>query len=633
MMDRLAYWLYRSAGALVALLPLRVAFALGSLAGSLGYWLAVPYRRLALRNLEIAFGREMSPRECRRLARRHFSTLGGNLLAGVRIARMSREEIMEVVTIEGMEIAERIIREKKGFLLVISHTGNWELFAQLCPIIFQCPVGTIYQRLGNPYIDAEVRADRARLGLSLFERKEGFAGALRMLRAGGGVGVLVDQHAGDGGVWTPFFGRLASTSSLAAMLALRTGAALLPGAAFTAGPGRWRVVLRPPVPVETREVDLLTARINEDLEAQIRSQPADWFWVHNRWKTPRPKFLLAGYKRGVVVPEGTALQPFRVLVRSTNWLGDTVMSVPAVHAIKKGRPDLHLTILAPAKLADFWRVVPEVDEVIAIAEGEGPLSVAGKLRGRFEAAILFPNSLRAALEVRLAGVPRRTGFPGHRRRWLLNQIPREKKKELHAPRHQQHHCLELARSIGAEPEATLPPSHRTPGARARVGLCPGAEYGPAKRWLPERFREVMSGCDADWVLFGTAKDAPVGAQILEGFTGRAENRIGQTSMAELIAELPACDALLTNDTGTMHLAAWLGVPVIALFGSTEPTLTGPLGSGHRIVRHHVECSPCFLRECPLDFRCMRSIEAPEVLTALREVLAEGAAPIDKSTNH
>ena len=135
------------------------------------------------------------------------------------------------------------------------------------------------------------------------------------------------------------------------------------------------------------------------------------------------------------------------------------------------------------------------------------------------------------------------------------------------------------------------------------------------------------------MLFGAAKDAPIAAEILEGFTGPAENRVGQTSLAELIAELRTCAALLTNDTGTMHLAASLGVPVVAIFGSTEPTLTGPLGDGHRILRHHVECSPCFLRECPIDFRCMRSIEAPEVLTALRDVLAGEAAPVDKSTKH
>jgi lipopolysaccharide heptosyltransferase II len=645
-MDRLAFWLYRGAAMALALLPLRIVFALGSIAGRVAYALAPAYRRLALRNLRIAFGQAMSEAERRALARAHFASLGGNLLAGLRITRFTREQVRSVVEIEGLPIAEEIIRAKRGFVLVISHIGNWELLAQLTPLIFPCPCGTVYQRLGNPFIDAEVRASRARLGLQLFERKEGFQGALQVLRAGGGVGVLVDQHAGDAGVWCPFFGRLASTSSLAAMMALRTGAALLPAAVYTEGGGRWKMVIRPPVEPKTRDANAVTAEINLALEEQIRARPADWFWVHNRWKTPRPKFLLATYKRGVET--GAApLQPFPVLIRSTNWLGDAVMSLPAVRAIKHGRPDLHLAILCAEKLADFWRTIPEVDEVIGIPAKESPFAVARRLRGRFEAALVFPNSLRSALEVWWAGIPRRVGYAGHRRRWLLDQVWKEKKnKTPKAPRHQVHHYLELAKFIGAEPEkeairpsaqtgvaqASLPVNHGPPAVAMpiRIGLCPGAEYGPAKRWLPERFREVMTRFSAEeggeWWLFGVGKDAAVGKEILTGFTGAVQNRIGATTLAQLIEELKACAALVTNDTGTMHLAAALGVPVIAIFGSTEPHLTGPLGDGHRVLRHHVECSPCFLRECPIDFRCMKAVNADEVLSALRAVLAEKAAP-------
>lgn len=629
-MDRLAFWLYRAIGAFLALLPLSAVVSLGRAGGFLGWMLAVPYRRLALRNVTIAFGREKSPAELRRLVREHFRSLGGNLLAAQRIARLPAEEIRGLVEIEGMEIAKAALAEKRGVIMVISHIGNWELFAQLFPVLFPGPLGTVYQRLGNPLIDAEVRAGRARLGVQLFERKDGFQGALAVLRANGVIGVLIDQHAGDAGLWCPFFGRIASTSSLAAMLALRTGAALLPGAVYTEGRGRWKLVIRPSVPPTGRSADPLTAQLNVELEAQIRLRPADWFWVHNRWKTPRPKFLLATYKRGLAAGDPAALQPFPVLVRSTNWLGDAVMSVPAVQAIKRGRPDLRLTLLTPAKLADFWRTIPEVDEVIPIAAGESPFAVARRLRGRFEAAVVFPNSLRSALEVWLARIPRRVGYAGHRRRWLLNQVWKEKKqKDPRPPRHQVHHYLELAKFIGAVPTSQQLPAPPAP-ARPRIGLCPGAEYGPAKRWLPERFREVMSRYAAkdggEWVLFGVARDAPIAEEILRGYTGPVENRIGATTLAELIAELRACSALVTNDTGTMHLAASLGVPVVAIFGSTEPQLTGPLGEGHRILRHHVECSPCFLRQCPFDFRCMISVQPDEVLAALRAVVRRVPEP-------
>jgi lipopolysaccharide heptosyltransferase II len=158
----------------------------------------------------------------------------------------------------------------------------------------------------------------------------------------------------------------------------------------------------------------------------------------------------------------------------------------------------------------------------------------------------------------------------------------------------------------------------------KIGLCPGADYGPAKRWLAKRFAEAAEKISAQssvqWILFGTTSDATVGERIGAALGDDCVNRIGQTTLDQLIAELLECRLLLTNDTGTMHLAALLGVPVVAIFGSTEPRLTGPLGNGHIILRHHVECSPCFLRECPIDFRCMKAISAQEVADAVLSTL-------------
>ena len=168
----------------------------------------------------------------------------------------------------------------------------------------------------------------------------------------------------------------------------------------------------------------------------------------------------------------------------------------------------------------------------------------------------------------------------------------------------------------------------------KIGLCAGAEYGPAKRWLPDRFAEVAAAVAAQrpvqWTLFGTAADAEVGKSIAEKIGENCVNRIGQTTIDELISELGDCRLLLTNDTGTMHLATLLQVPVVAVFGSTEPHLTGPLGSGHTVIRHHVECSPCFLRECPIDFRCMNAITSEEVTAAVLSKLNGSSAKPDNS---
>lgn len=633
-MDRLVFAIYRLASAAICLLPIAGIFRLGWFLGSVSYYIAAPYRRLVLRNLLIAFHAEKSMAEIRALAKRHFATLGANLLCSIKIPRLPRDEIRSLVIIEGLEEMKADGIDGAGFVFVISHLGSWELFAQLTPIIFECKVGTIFQALGNPYIDAEVRRDRARLGLELFERKEGIVHASQFIRAGGGVGILIDQHAGDAGLWCPFFNRLASTTTLPAMLALRTSGWLVPAAVYTDGVARWRCVISKGMRAEGQSVEAATVNINRLLEQQIRRQPEDWFWVHNRWKTPKPKFLLQGYKRGIALaPETTAkdLQPFRILIRSSNWLGDAIMSVPAVRAIKRGRIDAHVTILTPAKLADVWKSVEEVDEIVTIERGEGIWSVAKRLRWTFDVAILFPNSLRVALEAWLAEIPRRVGYPGHSRRSLLNQVfaPKKKKKDLKRPEHQVHHYLALAEFVGADIKGVmkrLPALSPVKKERPVIGLCPGAEYGPAKRWLPERFAQVVrivQECTgAEWKIFGVEKDRPIVDAIVSAAKVPCTDLAGKTTLEELMTQLRTCDLLLTNDTGTMHLAVFLGVPTVSIFGSTEPTLTGPLGANHRVLRHHVDCSPCFLRECPLDFRCMTAIGATEVVEAVLAALPD-----------
>jgi heptosyltransferase II len=443
-------------------------------------------------------------------------------------------------------------------------------------------------------------------------------------------------------LWVPFFGRLASTSPLPALLAKRTGALLVGVAIYTDGLARWRIVVSPALDVKQASVELLTAKTNDLIAEQIRRAPEDWFWVHNRWKMPEPSFLLARYKRGVYLPPDISakdLRPFRILIRSSNWLGDAVMTVAAVRAIKNGRPDAHVTIAAPAKIAPVWKLVPEVDAILPLASNS-LLAAVRLIRGRsgFDVAILFPNSLRVALEARLSGVRRRVGYRGHLRSWLMNQIVPEPRKP--GPReHQSTRYLRVAQECGAgnsrhptssiqiapsnQPLATPEPGEGG-SATHYLGLCPGAEYGPAKRWLSERFAEaavkVAAQAQVQWVLFGTPKDAQIGEQIATDLGDSCVNRIGQTTLDQLILALRQCRLLLTNDTGTMHLASLLGVPVVAIFGSTEPGLTGPLGDHHIVLRHHVECSPCFLRKCPIDFRCMKAVAVQEVVDAVLSIL-------------
>jgi lipopolysaccharide heptosyltransferase II len=632
MLDFVVYVLFRAGSAIAAALPLRFLFAVGQFLGCCAWLVSRKYRHLAERNVAIAFGDEKSPRELRCLVRDHFRRLGANFLCSAKLAAMPPEEILRRVKVENIEAMAREFRAGVPVVLVLSHLGTWELFAQLMPkFVGFVRNASVYQKLGNRFIDEHVRRTRSQTGLELFDRQVGFEPVIELLRSGGGVGVLSDQHAGDHGLWTPFFGRLASTSPLPALLAKRTRAAIIAAGVYTIGPARWRMVFTERFDQPGCSVAELTSRINEIIEKQVRVAPEDWFWVHNRWKTPEPNFLLARYKRGVYLPAGTSahdLKPFRILVRSGNWLGDAVMSVPAVRAVKNGRPDARVTVAAPVNIAPMWKLVPEVDTIIPLPNDSllPVISLLNRQRN-FDVAILFPNSLRVALESWLSGIPRRVGYRGHWRRLLVNQTVREPRKPG-PPEHHSLRFLRIARECGAEtPDAQpLPQTSSIKPQTSKLGLCPGAEYGPAKRWLPERFAEVAAKVSAQssaqWILFGTKNDMAIGDQIATAIGDHCVNRIGNTTLDQLIDELRECRLVLTNDTGTMHLAALLGVPVVAIFGSTEPRLTGPLGDGHIILRHHVECSPCFLRECPIDFRCMKAVRSEQVVDAVLSILGE-----------
>lgn len=622
MKDAAIFAIYWCVTRIAARLPMGLAFRIGSLVGALAWWAWPAYRRLVRSNLRIAFSDQMSKREIRRMARRIFRRTGANLLSNLAAASMKPGDVAKRMEWHGLERAERFCIEGRGFIGACTHTGNWEALTSVIAVSPRMPIGVIYQRLANRFIDRDVRRFRTASGATLFDRKSEFLSATRHLKNGGALAVLMDQHAGDHGVWVPVFGRLASTSPVPASLAIRFGAPVIPIAVETIGTARWRVTLGEPLEPEGDSAEAFTARITAQIHAMLERSPEDWFWLHNRWKTPHPEFLLSNYKRGIALPAGfspSELKPFRILVRSSNWLGDAVMSVPAIRAIRAGRPDARITVLAPAKLADFWRRVPEVADVIPIAARDSVFAVARKISGRFDAGIIFPNSPRTALEMALAGIPRRVGAATQGRAPLLNQT-----FEHHAkpgpPRHQSHHYLDIAESLGAPKDRErflrFPLKAPSGDGPLRVGVCPGAEFGPAKRWPAERFADTAKLLNlrqpCAWVLFGLEADREAGIRIANALNRQCTNLIGRTTLAELLDQLAACDLLLTNDTGTMHLAAFLGVPVAAVFGSTEPALTGPLGEGHLVLRRHVECSPCFLRECPLDLRCMRELTSAAV---------------------
>jgi lauroyl/myristoyl acyltransferase len=415
------YAIYLACTAVVRLLPLRMVFLVGKCCGGLGCHLLRNRRRLSIANLRLALNK--SAPEARALAREHFMNLGANLLSALKLATMSDAQIRRHVTVE---LAPEIVipedpAQRKGWVAALAHMGNWELPAHLAPFFPQYKFGAVYQRLANRRVDAHFKKSRALAGVALFDRREGHWNAIEFLQAGGALGVLADQYAGTPGTWMPFFRRLTSTSTLPAAMAQRAGVPVVPVIIRTTGIAQWQVRALPPIEVGD-DVEAVTARINAVLETAITAAPADWLWTHDRWKTPRRGFLLAGSNRRVFFPAGfdrSTLLPCRVLIRSADDPQEARLSAPAVSAIKLGRPDAKVTIVAPDTLADFWKSAAGVDEFIPVAPGEPVHATAEKIRnaGSFDAALLFANSRRAAREVFQAGVKVRVGPP---RRFLLN---------------------------------------------------------------------------------------------------------------------------------------------------------------------------------------------------------------------
>jgi heptosyltransferase-2 len=329
----------------------------------------------------------------------------------------------------------------------------------------------------------------------------------------------------------------------------------------------------------------------------------------------------------------------RILIRGTNWIGDTVITLPALAAIRKNFPSARISILVRPWVADILRGSPLIDELIIFDKKgkdrgiSGLFSLAKRLRRKdFQLAILLQNAFEAALIAFLAAIPERWGYATDGRSWLLTRaVPLSEEIKR---RHQMYYYLELLSSLGleiGEPEFRLSPSiEENETGRALlagsnvdlslplVGINPGATYGSARRWYPERFAAVadqlIEEFSAEIIIFGGKAERDIALDIIKNIKGKSVDLSGKADIASLIGIFPFLDLLITNDSGPMHLAAALSVPVVAIFGPTDPATTSPFGDIHSVVRVPVPCSPCLKRDCPKDHRCMKLI-TPEMVFA------------------
>jgi heptosyltransferase-2 len=302
----------------------------------------------------------------------------------------------------------------------------------------------------------------------------------------------------------------------------------------------------------------------------------------------------------------------RVLVVAPNWIGDALMAQPLLALLRERRPGVKIDVLAPEWVAPVARRMPEVDQVITVPFRHGGLDFLARRRlGRslrgYDEAIVLPNSWKSALVPFFAGIAKRTGYVGEARYGLLNNRHRNPERQMR--RH-------YARLAGGAPAPLPQPRLRTEAAEvAATGkkfslperyavLCPGAEYGPAKRW--PFFAELADRIGMPVVLLGSANDADAAAGIA------GIDLVGKTSLDEAMDVIAGAEVVVSNDSGLMHVAAALARPLVALYGSSSPEMTPPQAG--KVLWLKVECSPCYERECPLGhFRCMRELSVDTVL--------------------
>ncbi len=604
--------LLQTIGWILAHTPEPLLHGLSAVLGELIFWLIPRRRRLALANLDHAFpGRSPDWRhQTARASSRRVVETGLLSLATLYLSEKRLRLIIRPAP-SLVDLINRAHQAPRATVLITPHMAYWE--AQTCmPLVLPAPfpeMGVIYRPLDNAAADSWVKRARERFGMRLLSRKEGFAESLKILRRQGIVGILFDQNAGLQGALTTLFGRVCSTSELPGLLVEKFSAQMV--VLYPRRLGFWRVELRLEPVAHDQTVAGATVAGNRWLETTLTGDDnlcASWLWAHDRWRNqdiPAKRLRLEAKRdflatdlsaRGLIaVPRRT-----RVFVRLPNWLGDVVMALPLLRALRVSRPDAEITLIAKPQflpLLETWDIADRLQPLPP--QGPGYFLHFWRQRGAFpDVWLLFTNSLRGDLEAWLSGCRQRFGLvrPGKRRPLLSHayHVPADFDERTH-------HQLELWENflrhfgLNSPPDRTplqLSALSSQPSTVHTVGLIAGSENNPAKRWPVAHWRTLIEAQPgAHFVLFGTANDTPITNAIAAGFGSRVENLAGRTTLPDYCTRLRACRVLVTNDTGGMHLANASGVPLIALFGPTNPIRTGPVFSSPATILQPPGCVP------------------------------------------
>jgi heptosyltransferase II len=568
-------------------------------------------RRLVLSNLHHAFP-EQSAAWHRAIGRESCRRLIETALLSLATPFLDDRRYREIVfaTPELLACFAEHQENPAATLFCSPHLAGWEAQTAM-PLVVpgQFPeFGIIFRPLDNAAANRFVTASRERFGMRLLSRKEGFAEALRILRRRGFVGILFDQNAGLQGALTLLFDRVCSTTELPGLMAEKFNARVY--GIFPRHRAFWRIELGVERIHCAATSTGVTIGLNRWLEQLLRGDPdlcASWLWVHDRWRNqdmPQYRFRLDA-KRNLLAAEletrvsklpavsggrnaAAAVLPrrTRIWIRLPNWLGDVVIAVPLLRALRASRPDAEITLVARPQFLPLFKSWQVADRLYALPpRGSGYFAHFKKLRAEFpDVWLLFTNSARGDFEAWLTRTRQRFGIvrPGKRRPLLTHayDVPPDFDERAH-------HQLELwenfLRHFGLAAPLDRTPLLPTLGGQSAlpIGLICGSENMPEKRWPVAHWRAVIDAFpDENFLLFGTASDAAITSAVGAGFgPARVRNLAGQTDLPAFAEHRRRCRLLVSNDTGGMHLANALGVPLVALFGPTNPTRTAPVFSG------------------------------------------------------
>jgi len=331
----------------------------------------------------------------------------------------------------------------------------------------------------------------------------------------------------------------------------------------------------------------------------------------------------------------------KILIRGTNWIGDAIMTLPAVASIRATYPKAHLAILVKSLVADVYRLFSGADEIIIYEKKfdspPGVLHLARRLKKeKFDLAILLQNAIEAAIIALAAGIPLRAGYDSDGRGLLLTH--RIRRTEEIKKIHQVDYYLEMVKALGCvsvhremnlETRINISEARDVwdkylPGFRKDlIGIAPGATYGAAKRWFPERFSQVADQLNEEFstrgIILGGKGDTETANQVKKLSNSKLVNLAGETNLREAIYLISQCRLFISNDSGLMHIAGALNIPTVAIFGSTNPVTTSPVGKRSVVVRKEISCSPCLKKTCPTDFRCMKEISVDDVFNVAKNL--------------